>query len=161
MDAMSTDSNAGSEGAHKIGHTTTRMSRAEILAPMDRRRTWTPEQKREIVSESLGSDLTVMEVARKHRINTGQIYTWRQQLLDVASSVIAHAPPRFASVEVTSSAQTKIDPPVPEGCAPASPSLPRPEGLIEIQLPGGVLLRVDAQVDGRALRRVLGALENR
>ena len=30
-----------------------------------------------------------------------------------------------------------------------------------IVLPGGVLLRVDAHVAGRALRRVLGALEGR
>ena len=37
--------------------------------------------------------------------------------------------------------------------------MPRLEGLIEIVLSdGGVTLRVDAQVDGRALRRVLGAL---
>jgi len=34
----------------------------------------------------------------------------------------------------------------------------RAEGLIEIVLPGGASVRVDAQVDGRALRRVLGAL---
>jgi hypothetical protein len=33
--------------------------------------------------------------------------------------------------------------------------------LIEIVLPSGVSLRVDAHVDGRALRRVLGALEGR
>ena len=41
--------------------------------------------------------------------------------------------------------------------AAAAPS-PRPEGLIEIVLPGGALVRVDAHVDGRALRRVLSAL---
>jgi hypothetical protein len=33
--------------------------------------------------------------------------------------------------------------------------------LIEIVLPDGVTLRVGAQVDGCALRRVLGALEGR
>jgi hypothetical protein len=33
--------------------------------------------------------------------------------------------------------------------------------LIEIVLPQGVRLRVDAQVDEHALRRVLGALEGR
>jgi hypothetical protein len=37
----------------------------------------------------------------------------------------------------------------------------RPDGLIEILLPSGVSVRVDAQVDRRALRHVLGALENR
>ena len=38
---------------------------------------------------------------------------------------------------------------------------PRAEGLIEIMLPGGASVRVDAQVDGRALRRVLGVLHER
>ena len=37
----------------------------------------------------------------------------------------------------------------------------RPEGLIEIALPGGVSVRVDARVDSGALRRVLGALLSR
>ena len=43
---------------------------------------------------------------------------------------------------------------------PAMPVIasPRAEGLIEIVLPGGASVRVDAQVDSRALRRVLGAL---
>ena len=34
---------------------------------------------------------------------------------------------------------------------------PRPAGLIEIVLPGGVMLRVGAEVDGAALGRVLAA----
>ncbi len=45
--------------------------------------------------------------------------------------------------------------------APSASPLPRADGLIEIVLTGGVLVRVDAQVDGRALRRVLGALAER
>ena len=36
-----------------------------------------------------------------------------------------------------------------------------PDGVIEIVLPSGVLVRVDAAVDGRALRRVLSALDDR
>jgi hypothetical protein len=43
---------------------------------------------------------------------------------------------------------------VPSSLAPAA-------GLIEIVLPGGVLVRVDAHVDARVLRRVLGALSER
>jgi transposase len=42
---------------------------------------------------------------------------------------------------------------------PAVPS--RSDGLIEIVLPGGVTLRVDAGVDSQALRRVLAALAAR
>jgi len=33
--------------------------------------------------------------------------------------------------------------------------------VIEVVLPSGVLVRVDATVDGRALRRVLSALDDR
>ena len=40
----------------------------------------------------------------------------------------------------------------------AAPSLSRTEGLIEIVLLSSVSLRVDAHVDGRALRQVLSAL---
>jgi hypothetical protein len=38
---------------------------------------------------------------------------------------------------------------------------PRPDGLIELVMPSGVVVRMDANVDGRALRRILGALEER
>ena len=36
---------------------------------------WTAEQRREIMAESLGPDLTPADVARKHGISTGQLYT--------------------------------------------------------------------------------------
>ena len=121
-----------------------------MLSHPERRRSWTLEQKREIVAESLGSELTPAEVARKHGISTGQIYTWRNQLLSFRPTA-AIEPPQFASVELTP------PPAAVDTTAPAS----RAQGQIEIVLPGGVLLRVDAHVDGRALRRVLGALAER
>jgi hypothetical protein len=36
-----------------------------------------------------------------------------------------------------------------------------PDGMIEIALPGGISVRIDAQVDSGALRRVLAALVRR
>jgi hypothetical protein len=48
---------------------------------------------------------------------------------------------------------------LPEIPAPPPPS--RPDGVIEVVLPSGVLVRVDGTVDGRALRRVLSALDDR
>jgi hypothetical protein len=81
--------------------------------------------------------------------------------LAVHGSALGHVPPRFARVELAPS-QLSLPNPMPlEAPVPAMPSSPRPDGLIEIQLPGGVSLRVDAHLDGRALRRVLGALEGR
>ena len=44
--------------------------------------------------------------------------------------------------------------------SPAQPSGPEGQaGVIEIDLPGGARVRVDALVDGRALARVLSALK--
>jgi transposase len=56
------------------------MPRVEVITRGERRRVWTLEQKREIVSESLGSALTPTEVARKHGISSGLLYGWRQKL---------------------------------------------------------------------------------
>jgi DNA-binding IclR family transcriptional regulator len=43
----------------------------------------------------------------------------------------------------------------------AAPIAPSRGGVIEIALPSGVTVRVDAQVDGSALRQVLAALAER
>jgi transposase len=104
----------------------------------------------------LGPGLTPTEVARKHAISSGQLYTWRQQVLGGQMTLLSHAPPDFAQVEMTPA------PHLPE--APADKNgtpvtRPRPAGLIEIVLPGGVILCVDAEVDGAALGRVLAALD--
>ena len=134
----------------------------EILA-RERRRTWTPEQKRAIVAESLGSEVTPTEVARKYAISSGLLYTWRQQVLGGQISVVTGSTPSFARVELAPALQP---PECSEPVSPAVPSSPppqssRPDGVIEIVLPSGVLVRVDAEVDSRALRRVLGILDDR
>ena len=87
------------------GHTTSRMSACkpiEVLVRADRRRSWTAEQKRDIVAESLSPEQTAADVARKHGISTGQLYTWRRQLVSFQADALAHRTPRFASVQLTS-----------------------------------------------------------
>lgn len=124
----------------------------------ERRRAWTPEQKREIVLESLGPELTPTEVARKHAISSGMLYTWRQQILGKQLELVSRPTPRFAQVEMAPAPQRLESPhPSPAPVPPAS----RPDGVIEIVLPGGACIRVDAHVDDRALRRVLRVLEGR
>jgi hypothetical protein len=71
--------------------------------------------------------------------------------------VLTRAAPRFTAVEVAAT------PPTAEPAAPA-PDMAEVRaascsiGRIEIVLPGEIIVRVDAQVDGAALRRVLEAL---
>jgi|SRR5665213_975945 len=149
-------------------HTTNRMSarnpRMEIIMRGERRRSWTADQKSQIVAESLGPELTPTEVARKHGISTGQLYTWRQKCLNVQTALVTRAVPRFAEVELAPapSPAEAADPRPVEAPPSSTPSVPpRPAGLIEVVLPGGVVVRMDAHVDADALRRVLGALEVR
>lgn len=143
----------------------------EVITRGERRRAWTADQKREIVVESLGPELTPTEVARKHGIGTGLLYTWRQQVLGERIGLLTRAAPSFAQVETALEQPCLPAPdPAPEPPQVAAPPLAAAAtarldgvaaGLIEIVLPGGVSVRVDAQVDGLALRRVLGALEGR
>jgi transposase len=130
----------------------------EVITRGERRRTWTPEQKREIVAESLGPEMTPTEVARKYAISSGLLYTWRHQILGGQMARLACPAPSFAQVEMAPAPHQLAGPDAkPEQpIAPPDPATPlRPDGLIEIVLPGGVTLRVDAGVDGPALRRVL------
>jgi transposase len=128
------------------GHTSDRMSahrpRIEVITGVERRRRWSFEQKRAIVMESQLPHASPAAIARKHGIGTGQLYTWRRQLL---SSRLAGAA-CFARVELAGEP--------PRLANPANGST----GMIEIALPGGASVRVDAGVDEPALRRVLAAL---
>ena len=147
------------ESAHTTGRKSARNARVEIITRGERRRSWTLAEKQEIVAESLGPDLTPTEVARKHAISSGQLYTWRQQLLGVQTATFRRATPRFAEVELepAPALPPPADPRPSETLPPAAPvASVRPAGLIEVVLPHGLVLRMDAHVDGRALRRVLG-----
>jgi transposase len=118
--------------------------------------------------ESLEPETSPTIVARKHGISSGQLYTWRQQLLRDAVGAAADMKPSFVRVDVVSapsqlelatSAAPALSPPAPPTERAMAPSPTQPDGRIEITLSRGVSVRVDAKVDGAALRRVLAALE--
>lgn len=149
-----------------------RAGRVEVITRGERRRVWTTEQKREIAAESLDSDVMPADVARRYGIGTGLLYTWRRQLMEGQLGAVPQPLPGFARVELAPEPPRLPAPPPPatEELAPrVLPPPPTPPvaaavrgaGLIEIALPGGTLVRVDAHVDADALRRVLGVLEGR
>ena len=155
---------SGTEDAHKMGRKSARRPRVEVLTRSERRRRWSIEEKQEIVAESLRPDTTPTEVARKHAISSGLLYTWRQQLLHGFVDPKRRSAPTFAQVEIAA-APPELALPDRAAIEPvgtvAATRRRRSDGLIEIVLPQRVRLRVDAQVDEHALRRVLGALEGR
>ena len=78
MDTIAPDLIRDAESAHTIGRKSVRNPPIEIITGHDRRRTWTLEQKREIVAEILGPALTPTEVARRYSISSGHISNMRQ-----------------------------------------------------------------------------------
>lgn len=138
----------------------------------ERRRAWALEQKREIVLESLQPEARPAAVARRHGINTGLLYTWRRQMLEGQLGDPPRRLPSFARVDIAAAevapapGAMSMEAGVPGGgpmavpCV-AAPMAPTRGGVIEIVLPTGVTVRVDAQVDGPALRQVLAALAER
>jgi transposase len=143
---MMTDPNGLTSTDTTSTHTSDRMSarsqRIEVITRGERRRRWSAEQKQAIVLESLSSNIPLTAVARKHGIGTGLLYSWRHQLLTRRPDGAAC----FARVEMAGEPPRLMGP------------ITAPTGQIEIVLPGGTSVRVDAGVDGPALRRVLAAL---
>ena len=133
-------------GAHMSSHMSARTQRIEVITRGERRRRWSVEEKQAIVEESLVPHASIMAIARKHGIGTGQLYNWRHQFLGARPTKSAG----FACVDVVDD-RHRVTGPIAN--APTTPS-----GLIEIVLLGGATVRVDAQVDAQALRRVLGVL---
>jgi len=72
-------------------------------------------------------------------------------------AVLTRAAPQFAKVEIADVTPPAAAPAAASG-TPRTQAPPCPGGCIEIVLPGDVVVRVDADVDGAALRRVLDAL---
>ena len=112
------------------------------------------------MAESYGPELTPTEAARKHGISSGQLYTWRREMLGLRSG---RRDPDGTTVR--GGGDWWFGSPRPEPHPGAGhgrgASCLRSVGRMEIVLPGGVAIRVDAEVDGDALRRVLAALGRR
>ena len=51
------------------------------LVRVERRRNWSDEEKLAILKETTVPGVVISAVARRHGIGTGQLYTWRKQLL--------------------------------------------------------------------------------
>ena len=45
-----------------------------------KRRSWTPDEKRQIVEESLREGASIAEVARRHALNANLLFTWRRKM---------------------------------------------------------------------------------
>ena len=132
--------------------------RIDIRVGVERRRRWGREEKLRIVQESLAPNVVVTEVARRHEISTGLLYTWRKQAL--AGLLGGFMPVRIVA-NPEASALSAIEESKDRTGEEMKRAMERSPGLIEVVWPNGIVVRVDADVDERTLRSVVAALEAR
>lgn len=100
---------------------------------VERRRRWSDEEKLSILKETTQPGAIVAVVARRYGIGTGQLYTWRKQLLRGAMAGF-----------------------VPEEVMSAEPAQePTATGRIDIRAQGGLTVSIDRAVDRTALKLAL------
>ncbi len=135
------------------------MGKVDVVAHVERRRKWTDAEKAAVLSETDVAGANVAAVAQKHGISRSLIYNWRSARQAQAVAVMpGTGPVNF----------------IPIGIVGEDPTVARPEpaasgkgvatsidhgGMIEIELANGARLRVDGEVNERALSRVLRALK--
>ena len=121
----------------------------EVLPGVSKRRSWSTEEKLRILAQATAAGSSVKLTCRAHGVSSGQFYTWRKQ---------------FRSGELTGFVPVSVvaEPsslPAPVPAKEESPPMPAlAPGLVEVELPSGVRLRISGEVEVVALRRILSVL---
>ena len=152
------------EDSHQGGHQAKGYRRIELITGEARRRRWTAEEKAQILAESFQPGAGVSEVARRHGVNRGLLWTWRHE----ARKRGAIPEQVFVPLRIEESAApvrpTSREPEDGAGVVasgkPEESKVGSPLGSIDIEL-GGAHVRVNGVVDAAALRQVLSYLGRR
>ena len=130
----------------------------EIITSRERRRRWSTEDKLRLVAEMAEPGMRVRAVAARHGVCESLLFAWRRQVRDgvlVAAEMPVFMPVQMLGTSVAASGLSRPEPPPP--VSPPAPARSQ-AGLIEIKLGDGRQIRVGADVNQAALRRVLAAL---
>ena len=126
------------------------MSRGILIDGRSRRRSWSADERRWILEEAFSGSDTPAEVARRHDISTGQLYTWRRRAREGAGLSQANEPQFVPAIVATSP---------PSGfCAEPTVAPPPQAPAIEIELKKGVKVRIEAGVPASVIAATLKAL---
>lgn len=97
------------------------MTRGELLDGPERRRRWSEDEKTAILAELARPGAKGAEIARRHGVSRGLLYTWRKERRALEARAMPFAPVLLAG-------------PAPQAEAPAAP--PMPAAVIEIEMKG-------------------------
>jgi transposase len=109
-----------------------------------RRREWPDALKRQMVAETLEPGASVSIVARRHDVNTNQLFKWRRELLPKAVPAVVEGG-AMVPVEIVA------ERPRPRRRAD-------PKGIIEIEFGGGARVSRRGEVEPAVLRQVIKLL---
>lgn len=125
------------------------MTQRIMITGPERRRHWTGEEKLAILVEAFAPNVSPIEVARRHGVSTGLLYTWRKKAMTLGNRPAVAAPaPAFLPAVVTAA---ETAPPVPVAISPPVPT-------IEVHLKGGVKVRIEAGMPEAMIAATLKAL---
>jgi transposase len=115
----------------------------------EKRRQWPEALKRQIVAETLEPGSSVSIVARRHDVNTNQVFTWRRELLPKKPPVVALAIADGTMVPVEIA---------PERRRGRGGGTRRGAGAIEIEFGSGARVFIRGEVASEMLRQVFDLL---
>jgi len=118
-----------------------------------KRRSWSKQERRQVVEETLQPGASVSLVARAHDVNTNQVFKWRKQYregrLDIAPS--SNTPSTLVPVKISDSLPAA-------GRTSARQRLKtRRPGIIDIDL-GHARVRIEGAADPDCVRAALDGL---
>jgi transposase len=108
------------------------------------RRAWPEALKRQMVAETLEPGASVSIVARRHDVNTNQLFKWRRELLPKAVPAVVEAS-TMVPVEIVAA-------------RPRHRRRADPKGIIEIEFGSGARVSLRGEVVPAVLRQVIELL---
>ena len=125
--------------------------RIEVFTGTGRRRTWSVEDKAQIVAESVTSGESVCAVARRHGLSPQQLFGWRRQARQPAA---ASNTPLFVPAVVEA---PLVERAVRRGRY-RTRQVDLADGVIEVEI-AGVTVRVGRGAEAKTVAAVLRALK--
>ncbi|MCR6657883.1 MAG: transposase [Asticcacaulis sp.] len=127
------------------------------------RRTWSWQEKRQIVDEAFSGEASVSAVARRHGLQNHQIYRWRDGL---AAERVNEAAGDFVAVTVTPEAGVALVPALSGPGKDTEAKTPKrasgcTKGMVEIVMPDGSLIRIPVSAGARFAADVVAAVSPR
>ena len=127
------------------------MPRIEIVG--DRRRAHDPAFRAMVVAEANEPGARVRDVAARHGVCASLLYRWRR---DAGGGFASGPPMHLLPLRIVPAVEGSV----PQTAAARAAALAkrRRAGVIEIELDGGIRVKVSGDVSAAALRRVLSVL---